>query len=310
MGSSAVSLKAALQEAGGLLDDVDVICASHRFVMWDYDGKQGVAAKPFLRVVMYPVVDGVIDQEAAVNQYYSAGDEKFFEPSEDGMRLLNKPGYTKQGLNKTTNAALYLRSIQDASFPDEKVENSVDVFDGMYAHAKRIAQPKRSNAVVKPGQQQDREQTVLLIDEIKALPWEKDKMPKGPAAKSGAPAVKKATGAPSVAKAAATVAKPAAKAAPAAPAVSASDMAEELIDKAQGPLLEALIGDKYPDGIPKAKVSTIVYNALKSDKDVKKIMAFATKEEFLSGEDRPWVFDGDVLRAVAEEGGEEEATAE
>jgi hypothetical protein len=267
----ATSLKPSKQEKGGLLDDADVTLQTVRFVLWDYQGAIDTPV-PALFAEM------VTDDGASFNQYYSAGDAKHLEPSEDGLRLLNKPGSKREGLNDNTNAAAFLASIVSAGFPEDQIDETVDVFDGLKCHVNRVAQKERKG-LINPAQADGskRQSTVLLVSSIISLPGETKKV----AGKKGA------------APAAAVKGKPVAAAA--APAKSAGT---ELYEEADELIVGLLTEDRYAEsGVPKARLSVEALKALKGNANSRAIMGFITKDEYLTSEDRPFAYDGTSLTA-------------
>lgn len=175
-----VSLRPSDQQQGGLLDDVDVTFEDMSFVIWDYQGK---SEKPALAVLGI-----LVDSDGEKHeQYWSAGDASRFQPSEDGKTAV-RVGSSGGGLTNSTNAAQLFKSIVDAGFPEDKITQSLECFEGMAAHVQRVAQPKRSGL---PAQDGERERTVLVVTKINKMPWEKK--PTGAAGK-GKPAPAPAPG--------------------------------------------------------------------------------------------------------------------
>lgn len=281
----AVSLRPSDQQAGGgLIDDVDVVLLSLRFVEWNYGGKIETPV-PALYVKMQ-------DAEGEEHeQYFSAGDAKFLMPSEDGLQILNRPGSNRSGLNDNANASIFIASIVNAGFPEDKITNSIDCFEGLVAHVKRIAQPKRGGLINPGGGKPGREATVLTVESILSLPWEKSKLPT--AAPKGAPATKAAAGKPN-----GQAGKPAA--APAKAATSGAALDPALVEKADGKILELLADERFGDGIPKKSLSTEIFRVLNGDSDRKAIMGFVLKDEYLTRDDAPFNFDSDTGTILAQ----------
>lgn len=287
----AVSFRPSDQQAGGgLIDDVDVTLISLRFVEWNYGGKIETPV-PALQVKMK-------DAEGEEHeQYFSAGDAKFLMPSEDGLQILNRPGSSRSGLNDNANASIFIASIVNAGFPEDRITNSIDCFEGLAAHVKRIAQPKRGGLINPGGGKPGREATVLTVESIISLPWEKSKMPA--AAVKGAPQTKAAAGKPN-----GQAGKPAvatSKAAPAAAAAASSgDLDAALVEKADGHVLGLLADERFAEGVPKKSLSTEMFRLLGGDSDRKAIMAFVLKDAYLIREDAPFNFDSDSGTILAQ----------
>lgn len=150
---------------GGLIDDVDVEFVEVQFCGYDYNGT--VEAVLALGIKMRCTVD---NQPKDYDQYYSAGDLANFAPSSDGYSL--EPVSGKTALNSNSNAAKFLMSLQSAGAGalDEILNNgSVQGLVGLKCHMNRVAQPKRSG-IVRTGKNADREQTILLVTKIIAMP--------------------------------------------------------------------------------------------------------------------------------------------
>lgn len=124
-----LSLKPQDQEAGGFFDDQKVKIVSMRWVMWDYNGEIADDA-PALKVVLQPEDEDEDERE----QYYSAGSADKVKPSKDGLKLEPTEDSKAKGLNKNTKAAAFLKSIFDAGFDADQVEDEVDFADGTVVH--------------------------------------------------------------------------------------------------------------------------------------------------------------------------------
>ena len=107
-------------------------------------------------------------EKTTVLQYFSAGDLKRFQPSEDG-RQLEKVG-SAETLNNNTNFNTLIKSIRDAGFPSDKLDTEdqgIGALDGLYAHVIQIPQQKRAGL---EGSKDGK--TVMVVDKIIKLPWE------------------------------------------------------------------------------------------------------------------------------------------
>lgn len=153
---------------GGLLDDVDVLFKTCRFVEYDYDGK---ADKPALclLVSMEHVEDGkTIESE----QYYSAGSLDRFQPSEDGSHAVSVAG--AKGLALGTNIAALLKSLKDTGFPMDKFgDGDMSVLDGLFAHINRVPQQVRKGLAQSDTNDKGFQRTVAIVTKIHRMPWEK-----------------------------------------------------------------------------------------------------------------------------------------
>lgn len=248
---------------GGLLDDADVIVKEARFALWDYNGQAKQTAA--LRVVF---VDG---EDKTHEQYYSAGDPERYVPSDDGCSLIITG--TSSGLNKTSNAALFITSLvnADAKVGELLAGGNISKIDGLRAHVNRVAQQKRAGLA---GSDDGKNRTILLVTKIIALPGQK---PSG-AKKGGAPT-------------------PAATASKAAPAAGGGD-ASELDGKAAGYLLQILA--ERGGSVAKKEVPTLVFQAANNakDPDKAKLTTLVFKKEFLDAHPE-FAVEGDTVSMAA-----------
>jgi len=180
-----VSLRPSDMVQGGLLDDAVVEFTGCGFVMFDYQGKADPAP-----AFGTELVD--IDGGDPTKQYWTVGKAKDWMPSDDGKTLVAVGSAT--ALNNNSNFALLMASIVNAGFPEDKIGDDISVFNGMVAHVHRVAAPKRSGlsggSVGPDGQK--REQTVLVVDTIEKLPWERKKGKGAPKTKKKGKAKSKA----------------------------------------------------------------------------------------------------------------------
>ncbi len=256
--AAGISLNPDTYGEGGLLDDADVDIKEAAFVLWDYQGQapQGPALG-----INFVDADG-----KEHDQYYSAGKINFFVPSEDGESLI--PVGDKQGIQRTCNAAAFLLSLVNARFPKEKLDDGkISVLVGANVHVHRQAQPKRSGLAQQP-RADGREATILLVDKINRLPWEKAS-PKGVG--SAAKTTKPAT-------------------APTPPSES-----EASGDEVENELNELIVGLLAEEGtIPKAKLAGLVSKAVDKDNPNRKSMvSLVFRDAFLKK--GPWDYSGGKL---------------
>lgn len=152
-------------EGGGLLDNEDVVWDEVRFVIWDYDGRG--PSTPALKVSMT-----VTDSGDSVDQYYSAGKLQDWEPSEDGTELVSVG--KASGINRNSNVAILINSMIEAGFPADKIGDDCSVMDGLECHMVRQDAPERKGLVSTPREDgKSYKPTVLVVDSITKLPWDK-----------------------------------------------------------------------------------------------------------------------------------------
>lgn len=268
---SAVSLNPSDAIAGGLLDDVTVRWDNPHFEMYDYDGKVATAV-PALGVTLVDV-----DTDEATEQYWSMGQAKDWAPSEDGSQLVSVGSATQ--LRSSSNGMIMLTSLLNAGFPPDKLGTDISDLDGLVAHMIRVDAPKRTGlAKAKKKGDDGREytDTILTVDEIVQLPWEKKK-PKG------APGGKKKTGGKAKAKG-----KAKGKA-----AAAADTSNDEAVEEAQAFILE-LLADAGDDGIPKRKLPTLVFQKRKDHPLRNAIVKLIGSEDFFTDSDL-WAYEDGVI---------------
>lgn len=242
-------------EGGGLIDDIDITVAEARFDLFDYNGKV-VPGVPSLRVEM----ESEDDEKAT--QYYSMGKSDDWIPSDDGTQILATGSATS--IRMTSNGGIFLKSLVDAGFPADKLGDDISILDGLKCHVIRVPAPKRAG--LKRETKKDFEDTILIVSEIRTLPWEKSK-PKG-AAKG---------------KAAAKKGKASSK------AVSKKDEGD-----ASEKAAEVIMGILAEDGtVTKKELPGKLFKALKDDPDRNAIVKIAFDDDFLA--DGPWTYEDGTL---------------
>lgn len=261
---------------GGLIDDVDAEFIEVQFCGYDYNGT--VEAVLALGIKMRCTVD---NQQKDYDQYYSAGDLANFAPSPDGYSL--EPVSGKTALNSNSNAAKFLMSLQAAGAGalDEILNSgSVQGLVGLKCHMNRVAQPKRSG-IVRTGKNADREQTILLVTKIIAMPGQAVASPvKALGAKvgQGLPAAKPAAkvGMGGVAGAASKPVVPAGTNGAATPNADVDSLAAETLIG----LLAAAGGAMAKKDLPPATFRALAGNPLKT-----KVVSRIFEDAFLSSVD-------------------------
>jgi hypothetical protein len=250
-----VSFKVADQTQGGLLDDRNVEIKNIGFVMWDYEGSIANDV-PALRVEFQPWTDDWSEEDGDINvQHFSAGDAAKIKPSKDGKTLEPVKKGEEVKVSKSSNFGLFIRSIVEAGYDDNLIEDDITIFDGMKCHVARRAQPKRGSGIKNAKE----DAQYLAVVSIKG----EDEAPaKGAKGKTAAPAAGKGK--------------------------AKVDPLHEKADEAILALLEenALI--------KKTKITTAVFQALKKDPNVKEIVALLD-DDFLGREGAPYDYDGTTV---------------
>lgn len=256
-------------EGGGLIDDIDARITEARFVIWDYNGAPG--ARETLAAKL-----NLVDADGATHeQYYSAGDPKFFVPTNDGKEVESVG--TRQALTKGSNLAELVQALANVGFDVSLLDaGDISVIEGVNAHWNRVAQPERKGGGIYKDEGESKRQgpRTLLVP---------TKLLTGAAAK-GKPAAK-----------AAQASKPAAAASAAPKAqVAASTNGQGQLDDT---IKDAIIGmlAAAPDGILRKDISKLLFSSddLKAlpAKDKAAAVKRAFEVEFL--ETGPWQFDPD-----------------
>jgi hypothetical protein len=267
-----VSIKPSDAVAGGsMIDDADVKIASARWYLYDYNGK---VANPVLAIGV-DYVDPKSGESLSSRQYYSAGEQstKNFVPSADGRMAM--PVGTAAGLSEGSNALLWITSLINSGFPEDKVTNDIGVFDNTVGHVNQVPQPKRQ------GMSGDGNKTILILTKIHTLPWQQAAGP-APIGK-GAAAGKKAAQANQAAAPAAVQ-----QAQDTAAAVSG-----DVQQKATDTVMSILINKGGV--VPKAALAQEAFKLLAKEPDRNLIVQLVFKDEFLSAPGQPWSFDGTTV---------------
>jgi hypothetical protein len=248
--------------AGGLLDDVDATWKNVMFEMYNYGGKSDPA--PCLGADL--ITGAEIKPEDVVRQYWSCGSAENWEPSEDGARLVPVGGDTE--LRKSTNLFMLLKSLKEAGFPMAQLaDGNVTVLNGLKAHMRRIDAPKRGNMPVQSprrgasGKEYERDNKVLCVEKIIALPSEAPKDEPKAAKKGGK-------------KAAADPGKAEGK--PQAPAPSA-----DMDSKAKELLVNIIV--QGGGRANKKDIPSLGFKALGTDPDRLKVLSLLFNDEWMKG---------------------------
>lgn len=162
----AMSLRPSDQVSEGLIDDMDVTFETLEFTLEAPPNySSGDSVPLFVKAHLVPVEGEPLDQ------WWSAGDSSKFQPSDDGKSAVRVKG--SGGIGSGTNVAALFRSIVDAGFPEDRITGDLSCFEGMVAHVRQVAQPKRKGL---PRQEENqRERTILCVEKIVKLPWETGK---------------------------------------------------------------------------------------------------------------------------------------
>lgn len=173
--------------AGGLANDFDGQLVSMRFGPWNYGGNidHDVLAVRYKIKPVDPTIAGV-EKDGYVYAYHSTGAELTdFMPSQDGIEPVDVNGNgeelfgpclvpvgSKAGLASGSNFIAGMKAWKECGGP--KYTDDLSVFDGIFGHWTRVAQPNRASSGVKverldkKGRQKSND--MLVIQAIKDAP--------------------------------------------------------------------------------------------------------------------------------------------
>ena len=153
--------------SAGLFDDIDVTILDAAFCDWDYNGQ-----------VPMPVLACGIqfqdDNGATYDHYCSTGDpdpsgNRNFEASEDGAFAI--PVGSRAMLGRDSNFGQFMQTLLQAGFPQDMLaDGSVKHLIGTKVHVLRVPAPGSRKGLIRTGKNAEREQTVLTVTKIIALP--------------------------------------------------------------------------------------------------------------------------------------------
>lgn len=257
-----VSFRMSDAEAGGLMDDINAEVVLCEAVTWDYMGKAEPAPALHLQLKA--------DDGAVADQYYSAGKLERMVPSDDGNFFDPAQGSSAKGLNSNSNAFVFLASLIEKGFPEQKIEEGgLGAIVGTYAHFNRI--PQKSRAGLDSAEPGARAKTVLVVTKVLKLPWE----------------TKGKTGTATTGKTAAPKA-----------GTNGSGINDEAIEAVKAVL--AANGGAFTEG--KTKLGMACFRSIPSSNPNRaKILKLVPTEEFLTADGMPWVYDPEDESVTATE---------
>lgn len=238
-----------MSEGGGLIDDVVAVFSNVRLTVFDYEGKGSSS--------FGVMVDLEIEGGEPVNQFWSLGKAADWK-SDDGLVPIALGRQTQ--LNVKSNGGILITSIVNAGFPEDKITDSVAFMEGMKAHLIRVPAPERKGLVKTPrADGKVYESTILTVDQILQLPWEK----------KGKAATKSAT------------AKGASQKGGEAP----PNVDEEAVNA-----VISLLAESEGEAIAKSKLPGMVFKKVATSPNKSAILAKVMTDEFLSSHDE-WVYE-------------------
>jgi len=209
---------------GGLIGDVDVTLTNFHFGTFTYPGKNVEAFALLATAIEEDETETPVNW--TMGQLTPTKDGKFFEGGE---------------LRQSSNLYLFLNSLIQAGFPEDKIEDDITVLDGIRVHI--IQQlTKRTGGV---GQRMPRadgrvfEPSVVVVTEILELPWEK----------KSSKASKK------------------------------DNKANSIEDLAIATILDTLVD--HPKGLDTKKLASLVFSPLKENPDRNSVIQKVYQDEFL-----------------------------
>jgi hypothetical protein len=106
---------------GGVPSERNLTVKTAEFCYWNYNGQAD--ATTALKVVFLD------DDGAEYIQYYSAGSPDRFKPSSDGKSL--EPVGDASKVSKNSNFFLFIESLVEAGFPENKLSDDISVLIGL-----------------------------------------------------------------------------------------------------------------------------------------------------------------------------------
>lgn len=173
-----VSLNPDTFTKGGLVQDVDVEIIGGSYTLEPPEGYTQ-RDRVFVELELK-----VLDDDSEVTQYWSAGKNTDFTPSDDGMTLV--PTGSKGALNDNSNFSIFIQNLCNCQFPKSALTDKLDCLFGTQVHVVRIPAPEREGLPGKGGPDQ-KKSYILVPNKLIKLPGEKAKA-KGGARKGAAAA--------------------------------------------------------------------------------------------------------------------------
>ena len=250
---------------GGLVDDITATITEIKFVTWDYNGKIPVAV-PAIKASLET------DDREIYEQYWSIGKGSDWAPSENGASLIAIGRATS--LVNSSNGAIFIQSMVNSGFPENKITEEITCFEGIKAHFSRAAAPKRNITKLPRADGRVFEDTILVVDNIISMPGERGKGKGKPSAIAAAVGVKAAT---------------------AADVPPAKNKAEGSVDDTCISIVLELLTDN-PNGLSKSQIPGLAFKKVIDLPNKNAIIARIFNDSFLSS--GPWVYaDGKVTSA-------------
>ena len=160
-----------------IFDNVRARIVDLRWIIFQYlrRGETVPSATTLALKPVYQTADGQVHDQ----QVYSAGDPSRYQIMNDGFALASQHGSSVQGIPEGTNAYLWIQKLEEAGFPPALLDrNDLRVVIGTDVHLRRIPAPARNIqraapvGIAAPATQPEREDTVLVVVQIFALPGE------------------------------------------------------------------------------------------------------------------------------------------
>jgi hypothetical protein len=288
-------------ESGGLPEGRVVLMRAHTRLASTTDPNQDDDddGYPVLSIMCVPVDGG-----EPFSVHLSAGKAARLIPSEDGGSFQPAEGSSAKGLSKSSNCFYFIKSLEDAGFPKDKIRSKgISIINGTEAELHRVDQPKRRNLVaVDEETGEERTRTMPTITTIYSLPWEK----KGLKAREAAELALKGKGKGK---------KPVAGAGKKPKPVIEDDDEEEeaqlnkkfpkaekkgavdLDSAAEKAVMQALNEPSHKKkGLPETEAYPAAFQYVQKDPNRKGIMALIKDDEWLRDDDRPWAYDPNLER--------------
>lgn len=277
-------------EGGGLPSNFVGEIVTAEFIWWNYGGKNDVEV-PAAHLTIYNE-----DAGEDIEQYWSAGSSKSFEPSEDGKFLVSIDGTA--AIRKESNLNLLLASMVTAGMPEDEIEDDITFMEGLRFYWERVDAPERKGLANNQKKGGFKPQVLIVTEYLMEEEEEKPKSAASRKAASGSSSSR--SGRSNKAAAAEAEAEPkkpsrsAKKGSTAKKAEKSDDLSVEAAD-ILGEMAEA-----NPDGVEKRKIPSALLKiaSYKKHNDRNALLEIIFDDEFLETKEA-WDYEDGVVYPLA-----------
>lgn len=168
-------------EAGGLPEGrVELVKPHTRLASTaNYEEDDTDSGVPVLSIKCYPVDKKNARVGDPFNIHLSAGKAARLIPTDDGSDFQPADDSPAKGLSKTSNCYYFVKSIEDAGFPKDKLRSQgIAVIAHSIVELTRVPQPARRGLAAADEGETANIRTMPSVTEIYVLPWERKKKAK------------------------------------------------------------------------------------------------------------------------------------